>query len=69
MTQKEELRIYKDFLINLGSIINTGNTNKLDAMLLAVGDYSYARTNSNPGNQKWEKELQLRTLLKLGKII
>lgn len=66
-TQKEELRIYRDLLIDLHTARWTGNSEKVMEILDKIGAYSYARTNSN-GDPRQEKRDQIRTLLNLKNI-
>lgn len=47
MKKEEELKIYKDLLINLHTARWTGNVKKVNKILDLIGEYSYARTNSN----------------------
>lgn len=64
MTQKRELQIYRKLLINLHTAAWTGNNEKVREYLEAIGKYSYARTNGWQ-NEKFEKKLREKTLLKL----
>lgn len=68
ITEKEELKIYKNLLINLHEARWTGNAKKFSKIMNAIGDYSFARTNSNPGNEEQEEKNRLKTLLKLEKL-
>ena len=68
MTEKEELKIYRNVLINLHESSWTGNAKKFSKIMNAISDYSFARTNSNPGNEEQEESERLRTLLKLEKL-
>lgn len=65
MTQKQELKIYRNLLISLHTAVWTGNNDRVKFILEKIGAYSYARTNSNEGCEKQEKKLRLRTLLSL----
>lgn len=65
-TEKEELLIYRRLLIRLHEARWTGNKKLVEELLNSIGEYSYARTNSN-GDWKQEKEIQIHTLLKLDK--
>jgi hypothetical protein len=65
-TEKEELAIYRRLLINLHSAIWTGHNEKVQDLLKRIGDYSYARTNTN-GDWKQEEEMEIITLLNLDK--
>ena len=67
-TQKEELAIYRELLIHLHTCNWTGHHEKVGKILEAIGAYSYARTNSNPGNELQEKRDRIRTLLNLQNI-
>ena len=64
VSQKKELNIYRSFLINLHTAIWTGNYDKVNIMIKKLGEYSYARTNSN-GDIKQENQEKIRTLLAL----
>ena len=64
-TQKEEVFIYRHLLIKLNAACLTGDDERVKKILDAIGAYSYARTNSNPGNEKQECREQIRTLLNL----
>lgn len=64
VTQKEELAIYRELLINLHTARWTGNIDKINEILDAIGRYSYARTNSN-GDEKQEERNRTQTLLNL----
>jgi hypothetical protein len=68
MTQKEELSIYRNLLIHLHTCRWTGNNERMVKILDVIGAYSYARTNSNPGNDKQEKKQRRLTLLNLKNI-
>ena len=61
---EEELAIYRRFLINLHTARWTGNLTLFNKMLDDMGDYSYARTNSN-GDWEQEEQDMIRTLLNL----
>jgi G:T-mismatch repair DNA endonuclease (very short patch repair protein) len=67
ITEKEELNIYRGLLIQLHTCIWTGHNDKVNEILKAIGEYSYARTNSN-GDWKQEEELQIITLMNLKKL-
>jgi len=67
VTQKEELAIYRRLLINLHTARWTGNDMLFEKLLKKIGDYSYARTNTNAGNCKQEEKECIRTLLELDK--
>lgn len=69
MNEKKELEIYRSLLINLHTYAWTGNNKKFQEIMEAIGRYSYARTNSNPGNEEQEECEQLSTLKKLGKLV
>ena len=64
-TQKEELKIYRDILIHLHTCRWTGHHESVVKILDRIGEYSYARTNSNAGNDRQERRDQIRTLLNL----
>jgi len=68
ITEKEELKIYRNLLINLHTASWTGNAKMFSKIMNAISDYSFARTNSNPGNEDQEERDKLRTLLKLEKL-
>lgn len=68
VTQEEELKIYRNLLIRLHEASWTGNAKMFSKIMNAISDYSYARTNSNPGNEEQEERDRLRTLLKLEKL-
>lgn len=63
---EEELNIYRSFLIELHTTRWTGNTDKFNELLKKIGNYSYARTNSN-GDWEQEEQDMIRTLLDLKK--
>ena len=65
-TEYEELLIYRRLLINLHEADWTGNVDKVVKLLKKIGDYSYARTNSN-GDEQQEDEMRILTLLELDK--
>jgi len=65
-TEHEELLIYRRLLINLHEANWTGNIEKVKEYLKKIGDYSYARTNSN-GDWRQEEEIRILTLLELDK--
>ncbi|MFA5153066.1 MAG: hypothetical protein WC554_10935 [Clostridia bacterium] len=65
-TQKEELRIYRQFLIRLHTARWTGHTEIVKDLLDRIGAYSYARTNSG-GDEKQENRQKIETLLNLDK--
>ena len=67
-TQKEELRIYRELLIDLHTARWTGHDKRVLELLDLIGAYSYARTNSN-GDWKQEEEIQELTLINLKKLI
>jgi hypothetical protein len=67
ITENEELIIYRRLLIELHTSIWTGHNDKVKEILKAIGDYSYARTNSN-GDWKQEEELRIITLMNLKKL-
>lgn len=64
ISKTEELQIYRNLLINLNTCRWTHNVERVTRILNAIGDYSYARTNSN-GDEKQEKKARDATLLKL----
>jgi hypothetical protein len=68
MTQKEELQLYRRLLIRLHTCRWTGHIDKVNEILNAIGEYSYARTNTN-GDWKQEEEKERRTLLNLKKFV
>jgi G:T-mismatch repair DNA endonuclease (very short patch repair protein) len=68
ITEKEELMIYRRLLIHLHTCNWTGHNDKVKEILKAIGDYSYARTNSN-GDWKQEEELKIITLMNLKKLM
>lgn len=68
ITEKEELKIYRNLLINLHEASWTGNAKKFSKIMNGIGEYSFARTNSNPGNEEQEEKNRLQTLLKLEKL-
>lgn len=65
VTKEEELSIYRNLLIKLHTARWTGNQKMFAEIIEKIGAYSYARTNSNAGNEEAEKELMDRTLLAL----
>jgi hypothetical protein len=65
-TLEEELSIYRRLLIRLHTARWTGHSEIVEDLLKRIGDYSYARTNSN-GNYKEEEKYQIETLLNLDK--
>jgi len=67
MTQKRELQIYRNLLIKLHTANWTGNQKRVIEIMRAIGEYSYARTNSIEC-EKIEKKLREKTLLKLEQI-
>jgi hypothetical protein len=67
ITQKEELQIYRRLLIRLHTARWAGNSILVKDLLNRIGNYSYARTNTNEGNHKQEKKLRIKTLLDLDK--
>ena len=62
--QEEELKIYRNLLINLHTANWTGNKKRFGELLQKIGSYSYARTNSN-GFPEEEEERMKQTLLDL----
>ena len=64
--QEEELKIYRNLLIDLHTAHWTGNTKRFGELLKKIGDYSYARTNTN-GFPEEEEERMKQTLLDLDK--
>ena len=64
-TQKEELKIYRDLLIHLHTCRWTHHNDDVIKILDRIGEYSYARTNSNEGNDRYERRHQIQTLLNL----
>lgn len=63
MKQKEEIRIYSEFLVRLHTARWTGNNKEFARLVDKAAAYSYARTNSNFGEtRKEEKEKLERTL-------
>jgi hypothetical protein len=68
LTEKEELEVYRRLLIHLHTCRWTGHSEKVKEILDAIGNYSYARTNSND-DEKQEEESRIRTLLELKKFI
>lgn len=68
MDEKEELQIYRRLLIHLHTCRWTGHVDKVEKILNAIGDYSYARTNTN-GDSKQEEEMENQTLLGLKKLL
>ena len=67
MTQKQELKIYRELLITLHTAVWTGNNTKVRLILEKIGKYSYARTNGIQ-DEKQEKRLHEQTLLDLEKL-
>jgi hypothetical protein len=65
VTQKEELAIYRNLLIRLHTARWTGNAELVKVLLNRIGEYSYARTNTNEGNYKQEQRDRVNTLLNL----
>ena len=65
-TEKEELAIYRRLLVRLHTAIWTGHDEIVKDLLKRIGDYSYARTNSN-GDYEQEEQGEIRTLLNLDK--
>ena len=63
-TQKEELEIYRNLLVDLHEARWTGNNKRFTELMYFISAYSYARTNSN-GDYKQEEENRIKTLLKL----
>ena len=63
-SEEEELKIYRRFLINLHEAQWTGNVERVKLLHKRLGEYSYARTNSN-GDWKQEDEIRIHTLLRL----
>ena len=63
-TQKEELKIYRNLLINLHEAKWTGNNKRLIELMDLIGAYSYARTNSTE-DSKQDNRNMIRTLLNL----
>jgi hypothetical protein len=61
-TEKEELKIYRNLLINLHTAAWTCNTKKFQELMERIGRYSYARTNTN-GFPEEEEERMKQTLL------
>ena len=68
MTQKEELKLYRELLITFHTLNWTGKHDKLKKLVELIAAYSYARTNSN-GDEKQEKRDQKVTLENLKKFI
>lgn len=68
LTEKEELQLYRDLLIHLHTCRWTGHHEQVVKILDAIGEYSYARTNSN-GDWKQEEEVAILTLLALKKLV
>jgi hypothetical protein len=67
MTQKRELEIYRNLLINLHEANWTGNKEQVQKIMKAIGNYSYVRTNSN-GFEKEENKIKIQTLIDLENI-
>lgn len=65
ISQKEELRIYRDLLITLHTCRWTGNNEKVVKILDKIGYYSYARTNSFEGPDYEQRRIERKTLLAL----
>lgn len=61
MKMKEELDIYRNLLISLHTARWTMNHDKVMKILDLIGNYAYARTNSN-GDYEQDKKNQERTL-------
>ena len=68
MDEKEELQLYRRLLIHLHTCRWTGHIDKVNEILDAIGDYSYARTNSN-GDWRQEEEMEILTLQDLKKFV
>lgn len=68
MTPDRELNIYRDLLLKIHTANWTFDNKKLRTIMLAIANYSYARTNTNEGNTKQENELKMKTLLNLEKL-
>ena len=68
LTEKEELQLYRSLLIHLHTCRWTGHSEKVKEILDAIGNYSYARTNSN-GDEKQEEEMRILTLLEHKKFV
>ena len=68
MTEKEELLLYRRLLIHLHTCRWTGHNDRVNEILDTIGDYSYARTNSN-GDWRQEEEIEILTLQDLKKFI
>jgi hypothetical protein len=64
MKQKDELEVYRNLLINLHTARWTMNNDRVIKILDLIGNYSYARTNSN-GDEEQDRKNQERTLLAL----
>lgn len=67
MTQKRELKIYRNLLISLHTAVWTGNNERVRFILDKIGEYSYARTNGWQ-DEKFEKKIEESTLLELEKL-
>lgn len=65
-SEHEELLIYRRLLVKLHTTIWTGQHEKTKDLLNRIGNYVYARTNSN-GDWKQEEEMEILTLLDLDK--
>lgn len=61
---REEVDIYRRFLINLHTARWTGNDLSFAILMEKLSAYSYSRTNSN-GHYKEEEQQERRTLLAL----
>lgn len=61
---REEVDIYRRFLINLHTARWTGNDLSFAILMNKLAEYSYSRTNSN-GYYKEEEQNERRTLLAL----
>jgi hypothetical protein len=66
LTEHEELMIYRRLLINLHEAHWTGNEERRAKILKKIGNYAFARTNSN-GDLQQEEEMRTITLLELDK--
>lgn len=61
---KEEVEIYRSFLVSLHTAGWTGNNVMFKLLMDKLAAYSYSRTNSN-GYEKEERQQMRRTLLAL----
>lgn len=61
MTEQEELRIYRSFLVSPHTSTWTGHTASFQRMMKALAAYSYCRTNGNEGDE-YPKECEERTI-------